>query len=878
MRRLTVVVAAQLLLSTSLLEAQAVLPYRDATLPIEARVHDLLGRMTRVDKFWQLFMIPGDRDDPAQDYSHGIFGLQIVPAADSAAPSAVRDHAERINRIQHYFVDSTRLGIPIIPFEEGLHGVVREGSTVFPQAIGLAATFDTALMGQVANAIAIEARSRGIRQLLSPVVNVANDVRWGRTEETYGEDPWLASMMAAAYVGAVERNGVIATPKHLVANVGDGGRDSYPVEVSDRRLTEYFFPPFRSAIERGGAQSVMSAYNSVNGEPASQNRWLLTATLREQWGFRGFVISDAAATAGATVLHHTESSTASAAQHALEAGLDVIFQSTYPQHAPYLAAFEAGVIPDSVIDVAVTRVLRAKFALGLFEHPFVDPERAAAESHSREHVELARRAAEESVVLLQNRRHRLPLPAGLGSVALIGGDAAAPRLGGYSGPATHAVSILQALRARLGTRRVVYAAGPGRTEGESTVVPASALSHQEGAEWQPGLHGEYFDHPEFTGSPKWARTDSLVDFSWTLSSPGAGIEAGWFSVRWSGALTVPAGGVRRLGVTGSDGYRLFVDDRLLIDNRRNTSAGSHLVPVSLGPGRHSIRLEFHEVVGNSHVRLVWQVGAAGGWQRDIADAVSVARRASVAIVVAGLEEGEFRDRSHLGLPGHQEELIRAVARTGTPVVVVLVGGSAVIMNGWNDQVDAILDAWYPGEQGGPALARILFGEADPAGRLPISWPQSEGQLPLVYDHEPTGRGDDYLDGTGLAAYPFGFGLSFTEFAYSDPEISPATIGAADSALIRVRVRNTGTRRGDEVVQLYLHDVLASVAQPVLALRGAQRIHLEAGEEREVVFTVGPDDLALLNREMRWQVEPGEFEIRVGASSRDIRLRGTLTVR
>src|SRR5688572_18678429 len=364
--------------------------------------------MTLEEKFWQLFMIPGDLDDSTHDYSRGVFGLQVgtAPAAPGAKPQApgvaARAHADRINTIQRYFVERTRLGIPIIPFEETLHGFVRDGGTMFPQAIGLAATWDTALMGRVATAIARETRSRGVRQALSPVINIATDVRWGRVEETYGEDPYLTSQMGRAFIAPFERAGIIATPKHFVANVGEGGRDSYPIEVSDRLLEELHYPPFEMAIHGAGARSVMTAYNSVDGSPATQNRRLLNGKLKGDWQFGGFVISDAAATGGATVLHHTEASTATAAKHALESGLDVIFQSSWPQHRPYLDAFKRGLIADSVIDAAVARVLKAKLDLGLFEQPYVNADSAAYWNGHAAHRALALEAARASIVLLKN--------------------------------------------------------------------------------------------------------------------------------------------------------------------------------------------------------------------------------------------------------------------------------------------------------------------------------------------------------------------------------------------------------------------------------------------------------------------------------------------
>ena len=844
--------------------SQAPAPYRNATLPIEARVGDLLGRMTLEEKFWQLFMIPGSLDDSTHDYSHGAFGLQI-----STSTGGARGHAERINAIQRYFVERSRLRIPIIAFEEALHGLAREGATVFPQAIALAATWDTGLMDRVALASARETGSRGIRQVLSPVVNLATDVRWGRVEETYGEDPFLAARMAAAFVAPFERSGIITTPKHFVANVGEGGRDSYPIDLSPRLLEELHFPPFRSAL-MAGARSVMTAYNSVDGSPASQNRVLLDSVLKGAWGFKGFVISDAAATGGAIVLHHTEASTATAARHALESGLDVIFQSSWEQHRSWLTAFRNSTISDSVINKAVARVLRAKFELGLFERPYATPDSAAHWNGHAEHRALAREAARASLVLLRNEGQVLPLGSRYRSIAVIGTDAVEARLGGYSGPGIRPVSILDGIRERAGTGATVgYAPGPGRFATMPVPVPAGQLA----------LRAEYFDNITFAGAPRVSRTDSMVDFRWTFNAPARGIPTDWYSVRWTGTLSLPPGLSRRIGVEGTDGYRLWLDGTLLIDNWKKQSYGTRMVEAPLPAGsRHDIRLEYFETTGNARVRLVWDGDAPDPGSAAIDSAVALARGSDVAVVVAGIEEGEFRDRARLSLPGRQEDLIRVVAATGRPVVVVLVGGSAITMSGWLDAVDGVLLAWYPGEQGGHAVADVLFGDANPAGRLPVTFPMAEGQLPLSYNHKPTGRGDDYLDLSGQPLFPFGFGLSYATFVYADLRITPGEIGPAARAEVRLRVRNTGTRPGDEVVQLYLRDVLASVARPVLMLAGFQRIHLGPGEEREVSFALGPEQLRMLDADMRWVVEPGTFRVLVGGSSRDIRLRGDLVVR
>ncbi|MGA2260598.1 MAG: glycoside hydrolase family 3 C-terminal domain-containing protein, partial [Acidobacteriota bacterium] len=370
-----------------------------------------------------------------------------------------------------------------------------------------------------------------------------------------------------------------------------------------------------------------------------------------------------------------------------------------------------------------------------------------------------------------------------------------------------------------------------------------------------------------------------MDFRWTLNSPGRGIPFDWYSMRWTGAITAPAEGVRHIGIEANDGYRLYLDGKLVIDDWIKRSYGMRAAEISLAPGsRHDIKIEYFESAGNARLRLLWDAGVKDDSSAKIASAVAMAKESDATIVVAGLEEGEFRDRARLSLPGRQEELIQAIAKTGKPTVVVLIGGSAITMSPWLDQVGAVLDAWYPGEAGGPAVADVLFGDANPAGRLPITFPVFEGQLPLYYDHKPTGRGDDYVDLTGMPLFPFGFGLSYTTFEYSALTIDPAQMGASDTAHVRCTVQNTGTRSGDEVVQLYIRDVLASVARPVIELKGFHRLHLAPGERATVDFTLGPAELSMLDRDMKWLVESGTFRVLVGSSSKDIRLRGEFTVR
>ncbi|MFN8581563.1 MAG: glycoside hydrolase family 3 C-terminal domain-containing protein [Gemmatimonadaceae bacterium] len=464
-----------------------------------------------------------------------------------------------------------------------------------------------------------------------------------------------------------------------------------------------------------------------------------------------------------------------------------------------------------------------------------------------------------------------------GIVALIGSDASSPP-SGIQRRAVASVSLRQALESRVGAANVRYAPGPGRTASDVVTVPTDYLWRDSSGTRVHGLDAEYFDDPDMNSAPRVRRPEPRIDFQWTLSSPAPEIAGDWFAARWTGTLTVPATGLRRIGVEGNDGYRLYLDEHVLVDQWQKVSFGRHVVAVKLTPGSsHRLRLEYHERNGNTKLKLVWDAGESSRSGQSIEAVVLAARAASVAIVAVGIEEGEFRDRASLRLPGAQEELIRRVAATGTPTIVVLFGGSAVTMSDWIDPVDAVLDAWYPGVQGGIAIADVLFGAVDPSGRLPLTFPISEGQLPLVYDHLPTGRGDDYLDLTGRPLFPFGYGLSYTDFTYSDLRIDAGNVRSGIPAVVTCRVQNTGQRPGNDVVQLYIKDVLASVARPVLQLAAFARVRLEPGASTDVTFRLPADQLQLLAADGRWTVEPGDFRILVGRSSQDIRLRGTLTV-
>ncbi|UYQ95657.1 glycoside hydrolase family 3 C-terminal domain-containing protein [Chitinophaga horti] len=853
------------------------LPYKNKNLPVEQRVKDLLARMTPEEKFWQLFMIPGDLDKatPGQ-YKNGLFGFQVSAASTGAGEAAQQllsynssrenalQLAKKINSIQKYFVEQTRLGIPLLFFDEALHGLLRDSATSFPQAIGLAATFDTAMMRKVAGAIADETKQRGIRQVLTPVVNLASDVRWGRTEETYGEDPFLVSEMGVAFVSAFENKNVVTTPKHFVANVGDGGRDSYPINFTERYLEETHFLPFKACFERGGSRSVMTAYNSVNGKAATANSWLLTDKLKKEWGFNGFVISDAGATGGTLVLHHTTKDYPESSKDAIENGLDVIFQTDYSHHKLFDPHFYDGQLAQQRIDDAVARVLRAKFELGLFDQPYVD-EKEAAKQYP--HKPIAKQAALESMVLLKNEGNNLPLSAR--NIALLGIDAEEARLGGYSGPGTRKISILQALKAQH--KGITYAPGPGRAEHAWETLPAALLSHYEGSSHVKGLQYSLYNNINLKGTPIQQGVDERIDKYWTFMRPSEKLTQDFYSVKWEGVFTPDSTGTYKIGLSGNDGYRLYLNDQLLIDNWSKASFHTQLAAYQFEKGkRYPIRIEFYEAVGNGKIQLVLE--KKDPRETLLREAVATASKADAVVIVAGIEEGEFRDRAMLSLPGMQEQLIREVAALGKPVTVVLIGGSAITMSNWKDSVNSILMAWYPGEEGGSAVADVLLGKYNPAGRLPITFPVHEAQLPLVYNHQPTGRGDDYNNLSGRPLFPFGYGLSYTTFAYENLQIKQGA-----PASVSFNLTNTGKVTGEEIPQLYIRDNLASLAQPIMSLKGFQRVKLAPGERKTVTFRITPEMLQLLNKDMKWVVEPGTFTIMIGASSADVRLSDILTI-
>jgi beta-glucosidase len=863
--------------------------YKNPALSIETRVQDLLKRMTLEEKFMQLFMVPGDLSIGKEKLKTGIFGFQVASAATDTGAlrqmlkyesgGSAKMAALTINEIQKYFIEESRLGIPVICFDEGLHGLVRNEATVFPQCIGLAATFDTLLMDQVAKTIAIEFRSRGIRQTLSPTINIARDVRWGRVEETFGEDPYLTSVMACHYVAGFEKSGVIATPKHFAVNMGDGGRDSYPIHYSERIMDEIYFPAFKSAIQKAGARSIMTAYNSFDGSPCSANDWLLNKKLKQEWGFKGFVISDANATGGANVLHYTTSSYSESGEQSLKNGLDVIFQTSYDHASLFYPAFRDGKIPMETIDSAVCRVLRAKFQLGLFEHPYVDVNATDSLNHSKKNKAIALEAALKSIVLLKNKNQILPLKNEEKKILVIGQDAANARMGGYSAESTSKISILEGIKSAVPEGAITYFKGLDLVDKKYSIIPASQLFHYEGKELKPGLNASYYNNIELSGTPALQRTDAEINFDWSLYGPDSKINRDWFSASWQGVLIVPESEKIILGIEGNDGYRLYINDTLVIDNWKKVSYQTNTVLHYFEKNKpYKLRIEYFESTGNCKFHLIWNQGIQNNHSKIIEQARQLAMQNDVIIVVAGIHEGEFQDRCSLALPGGQDALIAELCKLNKPVIVIVVGGSAITMDPWLESIDALLYAWYPGEMGGKALSDVLFGKYNPGGKLPVTFPKSVGQLPLVYNHKPTGRGDDYWDLSGEPLFPFGYGLSYTNFKYGNLNLNQKYENGKYSISGHFSITNTGDYNGEEVWQLYLRDEMASVARPVRELKRFGRVALKKGETKEIYFTLENEDLTFLNAEMNYVIEKGQYKIMIGSSSKDIRLREILELK
>jgi beta-glucosidase len=822
---------------------------------------------------------------------------------------------EKVSQMVDVAAAVPRLGIPAYNWwNEALHGVARAGiATSFPQAIGMAATWDDSLIFREARVIADEARAKYHEALRhraplrfegltfwSPNVNLFRDPRWGRGQETYGEDPYLAGRLAVQFVRGLQGDDpryleTVSTPKHFAVHSGpEPLRHQFNVDVSERDLHESYLPQFRAAIEAGGAESVMCAYNRVDSLPACASDLLLQSILRGAWGFHGYVVSDCDAVGDIYRTHHFTATAAQASALALKAGTDLDCGRTYDS---LVAAVHQGLVGEALIDTAVVRLFTARFRLGMF-----DPDSAVrwaripfGDNDSPAHRALALRVARESMVLLKNAGGLLPLRKTLGTIAVIGpnADQVPVLLGNYNGTPADPITPLRGIREAVSRRtRVVYAQGSDLADSVPVTggVPSSALTTAGG---RHGLDVAYYASRTMEGAPLFTAVDTTVDANWEEGAPRAGMNPDDFGVRWTAKLTPPATGRYTLGLIGTVKYQLYLNDSLVLQSffpRGNGEPNRPFFPttreVRLEAGRtYNLRVEGTESYGVAGLQLVW----ARPSDMLEEEAVRAARRADAVVLCLGitarLEGEEMRirtegfeggDRTSLDLPAPQEHLLQRITALGKPTVLVLMSGSALAVNWAQQHVAAILEAWYPGQAGGRAIADVLFGNYNPGGRLPVTFYRGVAELPRFDDYSMAHRTYRFFDGVPL--YPFGHGLSYTTFRYGRLTTSADTLRRGGTISVSVDVTNTGARAGDEVVQLYVRHLGSRVARPIKDLRGYQRVTLRPRERRTVTFRLPASALAYWDTGTHgWVVEDEPVRLQVGASSADIRLETTITV-
>jgi beta-glucosidase len=840
------------------------------------------------------------------------------PWFDSSLPIAQRVDAlvgamsleEKVSQMQNHAAAIPRLGVPEYDYwSEGLHGIARSGyATLFPQAIGLAATWDPELQHQAGTVISTEARAKynqAIRDNLhsiyygltiwSPNINIFRDPRWGRGQETYGEDPFLTSMMGVAFVQGIEGDDpkyfrAIATPKHYAVHSGpESQRHAFNVDVSPHDLEDTYLPAFRATVMQGHADSVMCAYNAIDGVPACASTMLLQQRLRRDWHFPGFVTSDCGAVSDffTPIGHHFSPDEAHASAAAVEAGTDT---SCGDEYSSLVDAVHQKLLPEADIDRAVKRLFTARMMLGMFDPPsqvaFAQIPYSVVDAP--EHRALALKAAEESIVLLKNDG-TLPLSPSVKRVAVIGPNAAslASIEGNYnaipSHPSLPVDGIEQALR---GQADVVYAQGSTYVDDLPIPVPRTALHPEQGSQ-EEGLKGEYFATPDFSGVPVLTRIDKQIDFDWDAASPGPDVPATNFSVRWTGTFTPPAPGkyrlsIRRLGCWrcgDAIAYAIWFDGREIYSSQAEAAQISRSHPGSApevdlaDTAPHALRIDYVYKAPRFGAGLTFEWQPPAGALE--AEAVEAAKNADVVLAFVGISpnlEGEEMpvhvdgfaggDRTSIDLPKAQQDLLTAVAATGKPVVVVLMSGSAIAMNWAKDHAAALLEAWYPGEAGGEAIANILTGKTNPSGRLPVTFYASDQQLPPFSDYSMKGRTYRYFDGTPL--YRFGYGLSYTSFQYSGLKLRSDSI-RGDALTGEATITNTGNRAGDEVAEIYIVPP-GGHGYPLRALAGMARVSLAPGAHAKLLVFVPDWALSEVDEQGHRAVRPGEYEIMIGGSS------------
>ncbi|MBN1985326.1 MAG: glycoside hydrolase family 3 C-terminal domain-containing protein [Prolixibacteraceae bacterium] len=795
---------------------------------------------------------------------------------------------EKISQMVYTAPAIERLQVPEYNWwNESLHGVARAGyATVFPQSITIAASWDKDLMFRVATAISDEARAkhhefvrrgkRGIYQGLtfwSPNINIFRDPRWGRGHETYGEDPYLTGQLGLQFVKGLQGDDpkylkTVATAKHYAVHSGpEPLRHEFNALVSERDLRETYLPAFRTLVVEGDVYSVMGAYNQFRGHPCCANP-ILNTILRKEWGFDGYVVSDCWAISDFFRFQGYSADAAEASAIAVENGTDLNCGNSYPH---LKEAVERGIIDETVIDTSVKRLFTARFKLGMFDSNVPYSQIPFSVNTSQENDKLALEAARKSIVLLKNENETLPLSKEIQKIAVIGPNADnwEALIGNYNGIPNHPVTVLQGLKNKLQNTEILFAEGCHLAEGVHNLHPISGeyLMNKNG---EPGVTGEYFANAKLEGEPAFTRTDKNINFYWESGSPAPELPDDNFSIRWTGYIVPPVTGTYQIGCWGMPTLEVWLEGEKILSHNTEHHAFHHEKEVKLDAGKkYKFVYEYKNWYGDGDAKLMWTIPDPDMQKK----ALAVANEADAVVLVLGLSqrlEGEEMpiqvdgfaggDRTHLKLPKTQRDLMMEIKKLGKPTVLVLLNGSALAVNWANQNLEAIVTAGYPGQQGGNAVADVLFGDYNPAGRLPVTYYQSVDQLPPFDEYDMKGRTYKYF--TGEPLYPFGYGLSYTTFEYSDLKI-PSKAKTGKEVPVKVTVTNTGKMAGDEVVQLYLKDEEASTLRPIVQLEGFERIHLQPGESKVVEFILSPRQFSLIGQDEKRVIETGTFVVSVG---------------
>ncbi|MGC8824242.1 MAG: glycoside hydrolase family 3 C-terminal domain-containing protein [Bacteroidales bacterium] len=807
---------------------------------------------------------------------------------------------EKISQLIDVAAPIARLDIPAYNWwNEGLHGVARAGTaTVFPQAIGLAATFDDSLIFKVATVISDEFRAkyndaiaRGNRAryfgltVWSPNINIFRDPRWGRGQETYGEDPYLTARMGVMFVKGLQGNHprylkTIATPKHFVVHSGSEKlRHVFDVNVSEYDFLDTYTPAFEACVKEGKAYSVMGAYNRFRGHSCSASDTLLNILLRKKWGFEGYVVSDCDAIGDIYQTHKIVATPEEAAALGIRNGCDLNCGNTYLK---LKGAVDKKLITEEEINRAVKRLMLARLRLGMFDPPGSSPydTLTLASVDNASHRALALQAAQKSIVLLKNENKTLPLNRKLiKKIAILGPNAhnAQVMFGNYNGTPSYSITPYQGIAKTVFQKTSVFyhpLNGWVTPEPEFVPVPATLFEYNG----KKGLKVEVFNNTQLQGEPIYTGIDTNIMFSWYATPPYPKIPATNISIRWTGKIVPPADGTYSFAFTGDDGYRIRINDKMVAEQWKDQAPNTTTFQLKLQKNQtYHIVIEYYQSQHGAVAQLKWNPYT----EKDIEDAIRQAGECDVIVYVGGLSpslEGEEMpvnlpgfdggDRTRIELPEVQTQMLKRLKKTGKPVVLVLMSGSALAINWENSNLDAILMAWYPGQEGGNAIASILFGDYNPAGRLPVTFYASTTQLPAFENYDMKNRTYRYFKGKPL--YPFGYGLSYTNFTYSNLKI-PSTADTKDKIKVTITVLNAGGRAGEEVVQLYVKHPTATTPVPIHALKGFKRVFLKAGDKTNLTFELSARDLAILDERNRWVVKPGDIDIFVGGQQPDARL-------